>query len=307
MKVKPFDAAEIVGRLCLEGMIAIHYYAHSPDTNIAGFFFLDFPIVKADRTFHVADLFVIEIDLNTKKMVKARLDNEDLTASQALTLAFFNTISANHVKLHALANWGFNTEPDQVKANPFPARNGVVTTMYNYFGYTTFITLMPFWQKLGLLSECWDPQSLLKVFNHGIKANIVQHSKISELSKYSTLIDFVVKVRGIFHVEFIKHQHCFPGCNVEAMFVGTVLHSLDHTVVERNLEDPLWLDVNCPKYGRMAELGRIVRLGFVEDVPGLYFHKRFKGSGHPFYEAVYKKAARVNKDLADHMDTCIIK
>jgi hypothetical protein len=117
----------------------------------------------------------------------------------------------------------------------------------------------------------------------------------------------VVKVRDIFYAEFIKHQHCFPGCNVEAMFVGTVLHSLDHTLLERNLEDPLWLDVKCPKYGRMAEMGRIIRVGFVEDVPGLYFHKRFKGSGHPFYKAVYKKAARVNKDLADHMDTCIIK
>jgi hypothetical protein len=117
----------------------------------------------------------------------------------------------------------------------------------------------------------------------------------------------VVKVRGIFHAEFIKHQNCFPGCNVEAMFVGTVLHSLDHTTTDWNLEDPLWLDVNCPKYGLMAELGRIVKVGFVEDVPGLYFHKIFKGSGLPFYEAVYKKAARVNKDLADQVDTCIIK
>jgi hypothetical protein len=165
MKVKPFDAANIVGKLCLEGMQAIHYYAHSPNTNIAGFLFPDFPIVKADGTWHVADLFVIEIDLNTQQMVKARLDNEDLTASQALTLTWFNNVSTNHVKLHALANWGVNVEPDQVKANPFPARNGVATTMYNYFGYTTFKTVMPFWQKLGLLSECWDPQSLIKCFN----------------------------------------------------------------------------------------------------------------------------------------------
>ena len=57
----------------------------------------------------------------------------------------------------------------------------------------------------------------------------------------------------------------------------------------------------------MAQLGQIVRVGFVPDAPGLYFHKRFKGSGHPFYEAVYERAAKINEHLADKMDTCIIK
>lgn len=91
------------------------------------------------------------------------------------------------------------------------------------------------------------------------------------------------------------------------MFVGTVLHSLDHTLMEWNLPDPLWLDVDDPKFGKMAEMGRVVRVGFVQDVPFLYFNKRFKGSNHPFYKEVYEKAAKVDKKLADHMDTCIIK
>ena len=39
----------------------------------------------------------------------------------------------------------------------------------------------------------------------------------------------------------------------------------------------------------------------VSDVDGLYFHKRFKGSGHPFYDKVYKKAAKIDKLLADNM------
>ena len=57
----------------------------------------------------------------------------------------------------------------------------------------------------------------------------------------------------------------------------------------------------------MAEMVRVVRNGFVPNIPGVYFHKRFKGSKHPFYESVYEKAARFNKDLADNMDTCIVK
>ena len=29
--------------------------------------------------------------------------------------------------------------------------------------------------------------------------------------------------------------------------------------------------------------------------------------GHPFYESVYEKAAKIDKGMADNMDTCIIK
>ena len=50
----------------------------------------------------------------------------------------------------------------------------------------------------------------------------------------------------------------------------------------------------------MAEIGRIMKVGFVTDVPCLYFHKRFRGSRHPFYESVYKKCAKFNKDFTDN-------
>ena len=148
---------------------------------------------------------------------------------------------------------------------------------------------------------------MVDCIDHGVKQNVSQHSQIRDLIPHSRFVRFAVRVRSIFFTEFAKHKHLFPGVHAEAMFVGTILHSLDHTLMEWNLKDPLWLDENDPRFGKMAELGQIVRTGFVEDVPGLYFHKRFKGSGHPFYEAVYKKAAKIDKDLADNMDTCIIK
>ena len=95
---------------------------------------------------------------------------------------------------------------------------------------------------------------LIKCFNHGIKDNICQHAQIYSLVKYSRFVkvreaitlassfnyfqlqllthnyslQFVVKTRAIFHTEFAKHKALFPGVDGEAMFVGTVLHSLDH-------------------------------------------------------------------------------
>ena len=104
-----------------------------------------------------------------------------------------------------------------------------------------------------------------------------------------------------FHFSFVS------GCHGEALFVGTITHSLDHTRMDWNFEDPLWLDTSHPLYGKMVELGRIVKVGFVGDLPGLLFHKRYKGSKHPFYEKIYKEAAKLNQTLADNMDTCIVK
>lgn len=311
IKPIPFDINELIGTLCLEQTQAIHYYARTkPGSalgNVAAFFFADFPYIDENNEYQVADLFAVDIDLDTKKFVKAKMDDENLNASETLILLWFNTIAAQHVKLHSLANWGVNLNDNLKETNPFLLRNSVVTTVYNFFGYSCFRNFMEGWEKRGLLSEGWDPDAFIHCVNHGVKDNIWQHSQIDELVPYSRFVNFIIKARGIFFSEFSKHKHLFPGVHGEAMFVGTVLHSLDHTLMHWNLKDPLWLDVDDPRFGRMAELGRIVKVGFVEDVPFLYFQKRFKGSGHPFYDAVYEKAAKIDRELADNMDTCIIK
>lgn len=311
LKVKPLDIDELIGKLCLEQTQAIHYYAKTKEDselgNIAGFFFADFPYIDQESNYQVADLFAVDIDLDTHRFVKAKMDDIHLSASETLILLWFNTIAAQHVKLHSYANWGVNLDDNVKEINPFLYRNSIVTTLYNYFGYSCFETYMEEWERQGLLKLGFDPHALIDCFNHGIKDNIWQHPMITDLVTHSRFVSFIVKVRAIFFVEFKKHKDMFPGVNPEAMFIGTVLHSLDHTLMDWNLEDPLWLDVDHPRFGIMAQIGRIVKVGFVKDVPFLYFHKRFKGSGHPFYEAVYEKAAKIDKGLADNMDTCIIK
>ena len=179
--------------------------------------------------------------------------------------------------------------------------------MYNYFGYSSFPTFFDYWKRMGLLGEEWKPAVLLKVFNHGVQHNIWQHQDIKDLMKHSEFVRFVVQARGVFMTEFEKYKREFPGIHGEAMFVGSVVHSLDHTQMDWNLEDPLWLDINDNNFGLMAEMGRIVKVGFVSDLPFLPFHKRFKGSKHPFYKSVYEKTVKFNKKYADNMDTCIVK
>ena len=64
-------------------------------------------------------------------MVKAKLDDVALTADEALTLSWFNTITSNHIKLHAFLNWGINNEAETWKQDSFVARSSLVACYNN--------------------------------------------------------------------------------------------------------------------------------------------------------------------------------
>ncbi len=52
----------------------------------------------------------------------------------------------------------------------------------------------------------------------------------------SRFFKFFVKVRAIFLSKFQQYKHLFPGVDGEAIFIGTVLYSLDHTLMDLNLK-----------------------------------------------------------------------
>lgn len=105
-----------------------------------------------------------------------------------------------------MANWGSNLNDSLGGVNPYLRRNSVVTTMYNYFGYSIFSKFLPIWEKQGLISKGWTTEHapLIRTFNHGIKENIWQHSHIEALAKYSRFVKFVIMVRTIFALNFVS-------------------------------------------------------------------------------------------------------
>ena len=98
------DYEAMCATLCLEQTQAIHYYACTAEGsslgNIAGFFFANFAYVDNDCNYQVADLFAVDIDLDTKRFVKAKLDNINLNAKEALILLWFNTIAGTFIISH---------------------------------------------------------------------------------------------------------------------------------------------------------------------------------------------------------------
>ena len=83
------DIEGLIATFCLEQTQVINYCAKTKGErgNIAGFYFADFPYVDSNLKYRVADLFAVDINLDTKKFVKARLDDSELSASD--TFIFF--------------------------------------------------------------------------------------------------------------------------------------------------------------------------------------------------------------------------
>ena len=66
-----------------------------------------------------------------------------------------------------------------------------------------------------------------------VRSGMPSHKNIGNLMPYSDYVAFIVKVRRFFLREFTRHRtkdpETFAGIDGEALFIGTVLHSTDHS------------------------------------------------------------------------------
>jgi len=311
MKPLSHDPAVTGANLCLEQGIVINYQGrHKSNRDIAVFSWPNFPMVTkiAEKVQNVtAHDFRVEICLKRKRVIRATLEGEALTMDQCVTALQWAIMALEHPRIHALSNWAINLTAEQKETNPEHAWFSAVTAGYNYFG-SGFCRADPTFRFFGHLSPGNSVYSVGKTFGAAMEVGICEHSAVVELIAHSRLVRFITRLRPFFLHQFAEYKHTdFKFCDGEAMFVGTVIHSLDHFIVVRNMKDPLWLDVEDEKFGYMAEILRIAMAGFADDLPFLSFNQRFKGAKHPFFRAVYKEAASIDQGFADQLETCIVK
>lgn len=303
----PFSAELVVGKLLLESIgEAIHYTGQEyvGGKKVAVFVWKAFVLMTNDGDVTRDNALTVQVELEQKRMIRATLNSDSISAQDALVLICFDTIFVAHPKIHALANWGINVEGG---LDRFAKQHCVVTIIYNYFGYTIFPRLAARWVKWRWSS--YDHRPISHVIDTAVGQGVNAHSKLGELAQYSTTISFIIKIRNHFLNTFAEFKHDFPGIDGEAFFAGTVMHSLDHQCMEWNIVDPLWIYSDTGNFAAMAELGRFVRVGFVEDTPmtPLLFTVKYKNAKGRFYKIVYNHARRINRKYADEMDTCIVK
>lgn len=181
------------------------------------------------------------------------------------------------------------------------------TVLYNYLGTTYFPRILAAFRSCGWIRHSCIPEMPPKFMAAACEGGMYSHGDMLKLMPYSRAITFIVKARKHFMAEFANHEFP-PHINPEALFIGTVQHSIDHTLFARNLRDYLWLDINHSRFGAMAELTSIIRACFVEELPFVCIAKNFKDAPRgSFFRNVYERVASVDFDLANQMEAGIIR
>ena len=302
----PHDPRRTAAKLIIESFRAMHYASQRlvDGKRVATFLWHELPLLGARAELRVHSMFRCEVDLDERAMLRATLDERELTPSEAVVVLYFITISSDHVKIHALGNWACN---DEQTLDPFLRRMSIVSVCYNYFGSTVFRFIAKFYNVAGLLTH--DFRDLQEVFDIAVQQGVGAHAGVVELAADSEVVSFTIRLRNFFLNRFAEMRDQFPAVDGEALFASTVVHSIDHQLAIWNLPDPLWLEVEAvaDEFKPMAEMGRLVRVGFVPALPCLLFKSRYRHSPHPFYHEIYRKAAKLNRRFADEMDACIVR
>ena len=146
-----------------------------------------------------------------------------------------------------------------------------------------------------------------------VRSGMPSHKNIGNLMPYSDYVAFIVKVRRFFLREFTRHRaedpETFAGIDGEALFIGTVLHSTDHSQFQHTHSVADYVSIDKTRTAALAEAGQLILAGLsgkLRITPQL-FGLTFSRSPHPLFSDTYKFAARINRRMADNMECCIVR
>lgn len=266
----------------------------------ATFIWENFTYLDENKKCNIGDNLIVVLNLNEKKMERAHWGKMSISPNDALIMVTFHTYSSGHVPIHAMSNKSI-THINNFLDDTEKWKNDSFTVLYNFFGYTLF-------RIVTYRNGGYNFREINKVFDRSLIEPIPPHKNIKDIIEYSEIGTFIFKFRPIFMKTFFKHKHLFEKSDPEGMFSAIVQHSLDHYTMEKNIKDPLWLQNDNSSLTTVAELTRVVRVGFVSDIVLPFFvSRKLYSSKHPFYSELYSEAIKINKEYANAIDTCIIK
>ena len=207
-----------------------------------------------------------------------------------------------HPQIHAHANWAVDTAD---VADPHLRKMSIITTAFNHAGFHS---------AAKVIAAVFTPahgREVQAIFAEAMTAKIGEHANVRFLVKHSALVRFIVKLRPAFFRLWAEHRAALPAAySAEASFLGTVLHSIDHTMAEK-IYDP-WLAASLPvsaRYQAMKSCMALVRCAFLDDLPFVQHvvNVHYRNSPVRFHQEVYRSASSIDPVLADYMQTTIVK
>ena len=242
-----------------------------------------------------------ELNLDARQLTSAAFDGEALAPADAFLLLWLALVGQNHPQIHAFATWGIN----HVSGTQYLRSLGVTSIYFNHLGLRGFPRLCGVLHSLGVLRVCTQATAALILGR--TEQNPPAHKHIKALAQHSKLVHFIVRVRGYFLMQFEKHRPDFQGCDGESLFLGTVMHSVDHhQAMAFDACDMEWED---PAFRGCYEIATLVRSGFTSALrlAHILFDRRFSAGRHALFRDVHEFAHRINPRMADGMECAIIR
>ena len=148
-----------------------------------------------------------------------------------------------------------------------------------------------------------------KCFLAALKQGVPEHGDVVRLMPYSKHVSFLVKIRHHFQEAFEKFRSDLPASiSCEGLFLGTVLHSLDHDAYNKAMD---WVAFAAMKasarFQTVHAVQQIVAYMIADDIPTVGVPKYYRDSKMDFHKAVYAAGRLIDVDFADRMQSCIIK
>ena len=295
----------IVAEVVLETML-VTYFRDRDSDDIGCFVWHSLPAMTNSDELESFDVLTLFIDLKTRRFLRAEYvkngQSGSISSQDTLVLLFWNLVGNVHVKIHSVANWGI----DPTAPNELVRQYSVCSTLYNFIGFSRFVPFCKLLHRLGLIeSPC---QTFLTAINIGINSGMHEHVKgLHHIGTHSKLAFFIFCARRKFLKLLPKYKKDFGTVIAEALFVGTVIHSLDHSQMEYVVPDALCFEARDSYYQAMATQCRVVRAAFVQDLPFITWDIKCRDSRHPFFRQLYENVRYIDLRLASCMDCCIAK
>ena len=245
-----YNPEKLIAELVLETMLVM-YFADRDSDDIGRFVWHSLPAMTNSDELEILDEFTLFVDLKARQFVRAEYFKNGqyhmVSAQDSIILLFWNLIGNIHVKIHSVANWGI----DPTSQNNYVRQYSVCSTIYNFIGFAKFVPFCRMLYSLGLIeSPC---QTFQKAINIGIDSGMHEHvSGLHRIGTHSKLAFFIFCARREFMKLLPKYKQDFGNVVTEALFVGSVIHSLDHSQMEYVIPDALCLEADEPYYQTMA-------------------------------------------------------
>jgi len=254
--------------------------------------------ILCDETVTTGDLRIL-LNISKRKILEASFLDEPLEFGDATALLFLAGAVQSHPVIHSFANWGINPR----STNEFLRKMASCTIYYNNLGLGWMPWFLGNLKRLRILK--YTSSKVTRICIHQGPHTVPPHADTLRLiANEVEFVDFIFKVRKFFLHEFLKYKDDFAGIDGEAMFIATVLHSVDHCVARL-------IDINdfrgSNDFLATRELSTVILNCFTDEHPFALFERRFRNAPHPFYRSVYQFAASINAQLADCLECGIAK